>query len=308
MKKIIFLSIFLSALAQDFTKSAFPLLRMGHSAYSLAMGNASVAAKPNSASYFSNPATLADKQNDFFSMNVQILSLDRRVYSFSYNRSRRKRTFFSIAWIHAKVNDLYNFSREAEKGSEIDYGDNLFLAAAGVRFSDHFAASLSVKYLSQSISNTSLKDYSATVVAIDLSALYKLNTDLEFAFSIRDLARGISTNSEAIFEAEHRESLAKSVIIGFKSKQFSDILSFAKIQLLVDYRFLEDYKNTLHLGLETRFSDSFSLRFGLDDMELRAGFGLAFLIAKQKITMDYAFLPSSIDAGSSHVLSWMISL
>jgi len=54
--------------------------------------------------------------------------------------------------------------------------------------------------------------------------------------------------------------------------------------------------------------DNLSLCFGLNEGEITAGAGMIFNFLGTNNRLDYAFVPSYIDEGSSHIFSWQFFL
>ena len=62
------------------------------------------------------------------------------------------------------------------------------------------------------------------------------------------------------------------------------------------------YKN--HFGVEAVRGKNLALRIGLNGGNFAFGAGMDFNILNIGSYLDYAFLPSIIDEGSSHIFSW----
>lgn len=296
--------------SQSFTKNGLPFIRMGQAASNLALGNTGLAATPSAAGFYYNTATLGSAKEKMFSANLQFLSQDRSIYSLAYTHVTTKKAFFTIAWIHASVDELYQFSSTAVKGEAIDYSDNAIFVGAGVNVTPKLTVALTAKYVVQTIGHSGLNgDYSANTVGVDLSAYYKLSSMLQLGVSFRDLGRSLETNSETFTELVHEEELPKTAAYGFRTSILSFFLKDKQqLQFLMDYIAIEEQDARMHLGLEYQVYPAQFLRFGLEDGEFRAGIGLELKIAKYKLGLDYAYLDSTIEAGSSHVISWVLKL
>lgn len=289
-----------------FTKNGMPFLRLGHHAVSVAQGNTGVAGGVEVGSIFVNAATGSTVSRDLFSASSHMLSLDRTMFNIMYTRAVSPRAFFSLAWIHASVDNLHEFSYTGEKGAEIDYGDNAFLGAIGFRVNPKFSFSLTAKYISQSIGFS--ETYEATAVAVDLGAFYQMRDDVHIGIAFRDLAKEIETNSEALYETIHKESLPSTFAVGVRFPSLFKSYIKNNFALSVDYIAEESVDSELRFGASYEVYANQFLRLGLENGEFRAGLGIGTHLFERKTSLNYSFSSSSIGAGNSHSFSWVMEI
>ena len=62
-----------------------------------------------------------------------------------------------------------------------------------------------------------------------------------------------------------------------------------------------------HLGFEALYEKNLAVRAGYNGRTLTFGAGMDFSFLGTVSFLDYVFLPSIIDEGSSHVFSWQVA-
>lgn len=308
--------LFCTLFSQSSASKTASFTRLGQSAYQLSMGNAGVATEANGASFYYNPsAVLFSNQETILSANVQKLSLDRNIYSLGFHKLTKRGAQLSLGWIHASVNELFEYNSEAVKGEELNFGMNAFYASFGVKVGSKLGISFTGKYLTESLSDNYKDDYNASGFSLDLSAIYKLSEKTNLAFILRDLSGKTTTNSDKVFGEssnqtafEIEQELPKYMIFGVQSSELFEKFNLTHFSQNIDLKILEDKTVSVHTGIEYSGFENGSLRIGFDKNHLNAGLGFNFLFGNKHIYLDYAFISSFYSEGESHIFSWSMGL
>ena len=299
--------------AQSSASKTGSFIRTGQSAQQYALGNTGVAHNANGTSFYYNPSSmLFSKKTSVIGLNAQLLSLDRRIYSFGFHKKVKTRAQISFGWIHATVNDLYEYSSEAVRGEELLFNMNAFYGSFGIRISETIGFSFTGKYLKESLNDYYLSDYNATGLALDLSLFSKISTKTNLAIVVRDITGSLKTNSDRVFETLARETafelnqkLPKYIVVAVST---AELIPIEFISLMTDIKVLEDKTTSFHFGVEySRFKNG-RLRIGYNDNHITAGIGLDISTLNKQFILDYAYISSFYDEGASHIFSWTLDL
>ena len=312
---VIFFS-FTAIIAQSSASKTGSFTRLGQSAYQLSMGNSGIAAEANGASFYYNPsAVLFSETKTILGANVQQLSLDRNVYSLGFSKLTKRGAQLSMGWIHAGVDDLYEYNSEAVKGEELNFGMNAFYASFGVKIGTKLGISFTGKYLTESLTDYYKDDYKASGFSLDISTIYILSNKTQIAFVVRDLSGKITTNSDKVFGEssnltafEIDQKLPKYMIVGVQTSELFEMMNFYHFEQNIDLKVMEDKTVSIHTGIEYNGFENGSLRAGLDKNHINAGLGLNFMFGNKRIVLDYAFVSSFYSEGESHIFSWSMEL
>jgi hypothetical protein len=79
------------------------------------------------------------------------------------------------------------------------------------------------------------------------------------------------------------------------------------LQVAYDFEISNKSSFRNHIGFEALSGKNLALRIGLNGSDLSFGAGMDFKILMIESYLDYAFLPSVIDEGSSHIFSWQLA-
>ena len=279
-------------------------LRMGVGARAISMGNTGVAHPTNAYSTFYNPASFGLIEDHLVGLSYSFLSLDRRFEFVSFSMKVPPEAGFSISWIESGVGDLKSYNSIGEVTGDINQSANAVYFSFGRKFSDKLSIGVSLKILFEFINDgTDEFDYSSNGVGFDIGILYKINDDLILGGLVKDIKSKFKANTDKIFER------GGTTIDKFPVSSKIGAFYHTPLQWLraaYDFEWSNKGLKKHHLGLEAVHGKNLALRIGLDGDNIVFGGGLDFMIFKTASYLDYAFVPSIIDEGSSHVFSWQI--
>lgn len=308
MKKNIFVVwiLFLPAIlfASENGGYAGSFLRMGVGARAISMGNTGVAHPTNAYSTFYNPASFGLIEDHLVGLSYSFLSLDRRFEFVSFSMKVPPEAGFSIGWIESGVGDLKSYNSIGEITGDINQSANAVYFSFGRKFSDKLSIGVSLKILFEFINDgTDEFDYSSNGVGFDIGILYKINDDLILGGQVKDINSKFKANTDKIFER------GGTTIDKFPVSSRIGAFYHTPLQWLraaYDFEWSNKGLKKHHLGLEAVHGKNLALRIGLNGDNIVFGGGVDFMIFKTVSYLDYAFVPSIIDEGSSHVFSWQI--
>ncbi|MCK4559326.1 MAG: PorV/PorQ family protein [Calditrichia bacterium] len=279
-------------------------LRMGVGARAISMGNTGVAHPTNAYSTFYNPASFGLIEDHLVGLSYSFLSLDRRFEFVSFSMKVPPEAGFSIGWIESGVGDLKSYNSIGEITGDINQSANAVYFSFGRKFSDKLSIGVSLKILFEFINDgTDEFDYSSNGVGFDIGILYKINDDLILGGQVKDINSKFKANTDKIFER------GGTTIDKFPVSSRIGAFYHTPLQWLraaYDFEWSNKGLKKHHLGLEAVHGKNLALRIGLNGDNIVFGGGLDFMIFKTVSYLDYAFVPSIIDEGSSHVFSWQI--
>ncbi len=279
-------------------------LRMGLGARAISMGNTGVAHPTNAYSTFYNPALFGLIEDHLVGLSYSFLSLDRRFEFVSFSMKVPPEAGFSIGWIESGVGDLKSYNSIGEITGDINQSANAVYFSFGRKFGDRLSIGVSLKILFEFINDgTDEFDYSSNGVGFDIGILYKINDDLILGGQVKDINSKFKANTDKIFER------GGTTIDKFPVSSRIGAFYHTPLQWLraaYDFEWSNKGLKKHHLGLEAVHGKNLALRIGLNGDNIVFGGGLDFMIFKTVSYLDYAFVPSIIDEGSSHVFSWQI--
>jgi len=314
MRKIILIFLFpLILLADGNGGYAGAFLRLGLGAKNIALGNSGIAGSSDGYSFYYNPAITGFAKGKTVSLSYSFMSLDRRFNFIGFTMEAPPVAGFSVGWINSGVSDLPSVSGIGEFGSSIDHSINAAFFNFARQFGKNLSLGLTIKYVWESI-QAGTDHYFSGGWGWDLGAEYKLNNSLTFALVARDIGTKFKANTDKIFEH------GGTTIDRFPSLYLAGLHYQLPLEWLsTSYDFETSDKNAIehHLGLEASYRQAVVLRLGYytrGGLTYGAGINLHELHPERKGILgrlgqlDYAFLPSVYDEGSSHIFSWQIYL
>lgn len=283
-------------------------LRMGAGARSNALGNAGVADRSNGYSFYYNPAAAAFVEGKIISLSYSFLSLDRRFNVISYSMHVPPEAGLSIALVNTGVGDITAYNSLGEEAGSIEQWANGVYFNFAKRFGENLSLGLSLKYMREDINHKEY-DYNASGWGFDFGATYMLTDAITIGGAVHDIHSKLKANTSKIFEFGGTTIDEFPVVYNLGLKY---ITPYNWLRVLYDFEWSdkEAYRN--HFGVEIVYikgdmnvvGDNLSLCFGLNEGELTAGAGMVFNFLGNNSRLDYAFIPSFIDEGSSHIFSW----
>lgn len=276
--------------------------RIGLGARSMALGNTGLADEASGYSFFYNPATTAYVNGKIFSLSYSFMSLDRLFNFIGYSMKVPPGAGFSIGWINSGVGDIPEINSLGEITGEIEHSLNGAYFNFARAFSKKISAGLTIKYLWENL-GMGADRYKSAGWGWDFGTLYRFNKNLTFAASVRDVASKLKASTDKLFEFGGT-TIDKFPVLYLVGAKYTT--PFKWLHVLYDFETSNKNHMKHHLGLEAVYKDLLALRFGLNNGNFTAGAGMAFKLWRYKSRLDYAFVPSIVDEGSSHVFSWQI--
>ena len=279
-------------------------LRLGLGARALALGNTGVAAPVDAFSSYYNPAAFGNMDKRMVALSYGFLSLDRRQGFVSFSMRVPPAAGFSIGWVESGIGNIKSYNSVGAETGDIKHSSNAVLFSFGRKVFSRLSAGVTIKIIFEYINDgTDQFDYSSRGVGFDFGLQYYLNDQIILGYQIRDINSKLKANTEKIFE------LGGTTIDRFPVIQKAGIYYRSPIPWLRILDDLEwsnkgDIKN--HLGIEAVRGKNLALRLGLNGTNFVVGAGMDFNIGRNVSLLDYTFLPSVIDEGSSHFFSWQI--
>jgi hypothetical protein len=285
-------------------------LRMGLGARSLALGNAATADRANGYSFYYNPSSSALLEKRIFSLSYSFLSLDRRFNFIGFTMPVPPEAGFSLGWINTGVSDITAYNSLGEAAGSIEHSANGAFFNFSKRFGQKISLGLSIKYLWENINDgTDQFDYSSSGWGWDFGVTYLLLEDVTVAGAIRDVGSKLKANTSNIFQfgGTTIDRFPQLYNLGLYY-----VTPYPWLRLAYDFGWTSVKTHTHHVGLEAVYAsgsnvskaDNLALRLGLNGKDFVAGVGMDFTLLGYTSHLDYAFVPSIIDEGSSHVFSW----
>jgi hypothetical protein len=279
-------------------------LRIGVGARAISMGNTGVAHPTTAYSSFYNPAAFGFTKDFLVGLSYSFLSLDRRFEFVSFSMKIPPGAGFSIGWIESGVSDLMSYNSIGQQTGEINHSSNAVYFSFGRNFTENLSIGVSLKILFEFINDgTDEFDYSSKGVGIDFGVLYKFSDDLMIGGLVKDVNSKFKANTGNIFER------GGTTIDKFPISYKLGVFYHTPVQWLkaaYDFEWSNKGLKKHHIGLEALHGKNLALRIGLNGSNLIFGAGLDFILIKTVSFLDYAFVPSIVDEGSSHVFSWQI--
>ncbi len=309
MKKFAVLIIFIlltcsSGMADENGGYAGSFLRMGLGARSISLGDAGAADKPNGFSFFYNPALVGMIEEKVVSLSYSFLSQDRRYQYVGFSMKVPPGAGFSIGWIESGVDNLSSYNSIGQNTGEINHSANAVYFTFGRKFGSKLSIGVSIKLLLEYINDgTDSFDYSSKGVGGDFGAVYRYNEKFTIAAVVKDVGSKLEANTENIFERGGTTidyfPVTYRVGIGY-------ITPYPWLRALYDFEWSDKGSYDHHIGFEALQGENLALRLGLNGDQPEVGLGMDFKLSRFLSHLDYAFVPSIIDEGSSHIFSWQV--
>jgi hypothetical protein len=242
------------------------------------------------------------------------MSLDRRFNVASFSMHVPPEAGLSIAIINTGVADITAYNSLGEEDGSIEQWANGIYFNFARKFKEKLSLGLSIKYVREDINHKDY-DYNASGWGFDFGFTYLLFKDhLVIGGAIRDVRSKLKANTTKIFEETGGTTVDNFPVIYDLGLRYNT--PYPWLRLIYDFEWSDKkaYKN--HIGLEAVYNrddgnsigDNLAFRIGLNKNEFAAGAGMIFNFMGRSSKLDYAFIPSIIDEGSSHIFSWQFFL
>lgn len=303
-KLLLFILLPIISFASENGGYAGSYLRMGLGARSIAMGNTGVAFPTTAYSAFYNPAAFGLIEDPLAGLSYNFLSLDRHAGYISFSMKVPPGAGFSIGWIESGVGDLNSYNSIGEETGEINHSANAVYFSFGRQFGKRLSVGVSVKVLFESINDgTDEYDYSSNGVGFDIGALYLVTDDLCVGAQIKDIKSKFKANTEELFE-RGGTTIDEFPLTGKIGAYYVTPIKWLKAAY--DFEWSNKGLKKNHIGVEAVYRENLAVRLGVNGSDPVFGAGLDFKIMSTVSYLDYAFVPSVIDEGVSHIFSWQV--
>ena len=276
-------------------------LRVGLGARAISMGNAQVATADNGFGFYYNPAAAPYLEKFSANISYDFLSLDRRYAFIGISSPRKPNGGLSLGLIYSGVGDIQGYNSNGEKTEKIKHGLYAIYFSVGLMIKpNRLSIGISAKYLREDLSDPDF-NYDGKGFAADLGIMYKVDSHLSLGYQIKDINGKLKSNTNEIFERgmEKDNEFPVSHRIGFYYHTPLDWIRAA-----YDFEWSTAGQEKNHLGFEF-VGPGVAGRIGYDSNHFTFGGGLEFdRFKKFHATLNYAFVSSVIDEGSSHIFSW----
>jgi hypothetical protein len=299
------LVLVIPAVSGDNAGFAGSYLRMGLGARAIAMGNTGVASAVSAYSTFYNPATLGEIEGRLGGLSYSFMSLDRRFGYISLAIKVPPAAGASIGWIESGVGDLRSYNSIGQETGDINHSANAIYFAFGRSIVDRVYFGVAVKILFERINDgTDEFDYSSNGVGFDFGLIYAVNDNLRIGYQIRDIKSQLKANTDKIFE-QGGTTIDPFPILNRLGIAYISPLSW--LRAAYDFEWSNHSEIHHHIGLEALRGKNLALRIGYNGSVMTFGAGMDFMILNIESYLDYAFLPSTVDEGGSHIFSWQLA-
>ncbi len=308
MKKIcivVFIFLLFTGLQADINNNggyAGSFLRMGLGARSISLGNSGVADVANGFAHYYNPAILPSLTNKSLTLSYSFMPLDRHRQYVGYNMRVKPAAGLSFGWIESGVNDIQGTNSIGEFTGEINHSLHGIYFSFGRRFSKRLNLGLTIKLVMEYMSDKNF-DYSSSGVGFNFGGYYTLTEDLSIGAAVYDINTSFQANTEDIFTYGGKTTDKFPVFFRIGTRYVTP-MKWLRVQYDFETSQKGGYAN--HVGVEAVHGKNLALRAGFNGANFVAGAGMDFKLYKFVSYIDYAFTPSVIDEGSTHIFSWQI--
>jgi len=279
-------------------KPGAAFLKLDVGAQSQALGGASLARVQDASAVATNPSALARVRNkELFFYHGQLAS-DYKYSVAAYNHPYKKDSIgVAVGYLDKGTFDGRDDNRNAT--GSFDASDAVLSIAYAKPLTQRGSVGAAVKYV-----RSEIKSYSASGMALDLSASYAMNSQTRLAAGVFHLGPSMKFVSEAF-------PLPATAAVGMSRKLYIPLV------LIADVRYgLKDQKWSASLGGELNTGRLLTLRMGYlsqlaqgrgkigsgTGVEAFSGMGVGLgLKMFSRTTLDYAFVPMGELGGTHHM-------
>ena len=306
-KKNITLSLTLISFiaAQDYSSYAGNYFNNGVDARSIAMGNGLTAGTDlNFPAYF-NPAGVASVSSRKLLFTHQFLALDRRQSVISFTTPLPPIGGISVGWIGVGVNNIDGRDLAGIHTNNLSATEDAFLISFGIAPIRQIQIGGTVKILQNQLPNID-GNIIGKGVGFDFGALYNFNTNLNFAFVVKNINSGYQWSNKLTDDLGrvYKDIFPIQIRSGVQYKISSLIIAGEVGSYFADNELLGlDYK----IGTEYAYNNNYLFRAGYRNN--RSTFGVGFKYQQfDKFTsfIDYTLVVEPV-AGLTHIISYAIN-
>jgi hypothetical protein len=297
---LILLNSFISIEAQSQIKSmAGAFSRMGFDAKGLSMGNSIVASTKGIISPYYNPAGMVFQDKFTFNATYTFLNLDRNLNTFSFilpvkikqDNGEQLSAAISGGLINAGVSNIDGRDFDGFSTQTLSTFEDQFYFAAAIKFTPKLAIGATFKFNYAKL----YENVTSSGFGVDAGILYQINEKFAVAASIKDINTSYEWDTSELYgqsgnTTKDKFPLLKIIGAGYK---YSDELYFS-----FAFENSNQKTNILKFGGEYSFNENFSIRAGIDRLDLsntdngiKPAFGFSYSqdFNLLKPTLNYVF-------------------
>jgi hypothetical protein len=280
--------------------------RMGFGARGIGMGNALTAVATGDLVSYYNPALVPLTPYRHASATLGVLSLDRSLNFLHYSQALPPNAGVSVGIINAGVSDIDGRDSDGRPTGMLTTSENAAFLGFGIKFKPGFSLGLNIKMNYYQL----YTDVSSFTAGLDLGAAYPLNESLTVGATARDVISKYKWDTGELFGQNGQQTevpFPKLYTFG-ASYRLPDSLGI----LAADIEFSDQSTATLRVGAEFDPVPEFSLRAGLDRIDLKekgtgvrptAGFTLRKGLGSWIPALTYAFVMEPFVTTGTHFIS-----
>jgi len=319
IKITLFLFTIVSSSSQIFADGnggfAGGFLRVGLGARALGMGNAQVATADNGFGSYYNAASLPYVKRPVVSLSYSFMSLDRRFNYLGFSMPLEPVAGFSVGWIYSGVGDIRAYNSRGDDVGAIDHGIHGLSFGFGFQFVKMIQQSgqllnlpenflnigIQMKYVREGLDDNADFSYVGKGFGFDIGILLNPFRFLSLGYQVKDLGSKLESDTNNIFD---RGTVLENKFPIIQRAGFYYQTPLSLFYVAYDFEWSDAGDNKNHVGLEFRTNGE-ALRLGYDDNHFTFGAGLNIGVSKKlDFVLDYAFVNSVVNEGTSHVFSW----
>jgi len=277
---------------------------MGTSAFSMGMGNATVALRSSQIAGFDNPALTPFQPRRFGSVSSAFLTLDRRFNSVYYTQHLAPSAGISLCLIAAGVGDIDGRDKDGLHTEFYSTSENAFLLSFGLKVNPDLAIGLSPKILYYSLFNS----VTSTTVGFDVGAVYALSEELMVGVSFQDLGSKYKWDTSRLYGINGNSTTDQFPVrnrlgLSYLNSGMSLLVS-AEVEAVGASTYIRG-------GIDWRPFTCFEIRGGIDQVALSEpvrpkpglGFTLEYPVGNWTPGFTYAFVLEPYGPGGIHVVT-----
>jgi len=306
-----FVLLLYNAYCEDVGRGGYAgsFLRMGLGARAMGMGGGSVALANDGYATYYNPAGLVSLEKRWFTVTLNSMALDRRVFYVGYAQSFEKKgqgmlkAGFSVGWLCAGVDDIPATDFNGNDMGTLSSWEHCFFFSFAVRPVSWLSMGLSVKVLNNRFPNITDagQTVSATGSGFDLGMMIRPVRSISLGFVVKDLQSRYTWDTQKLWDmgTQTYDHFPQIVRGGILWELFS-----GRVAATLDLEKVEYWPLGYAVGLEMVGYKEVFLRSGIRNGDFAFGVGCRLPLMGKTTRLDYAFVPVPVAPRGDHVFTW----
>lgn len=280
--------------------------RLGFGARGMGMGNAGVAVNTGAVSTYYNPALSAFSQSPTAAATFSILAFDRYENSLSYTQPLKPLAGLSVGLINAGVRHIDGRDADGQQTEEYSVTENQFYLSFANRVDERLSIGVTVKLLYSKL----FEDVKSTTVGFDLGLCAQLTDQLSLGAAVIDLNSKYKWDTKQIYFENGRTTEDK--FPNLRRIGLAYTIPSAGALLSAEYENSSQGSNIFRVGAEYTFLEHFTLRGGVDRLELgdkatgakpSLGFTVTQPLTGWTPSIHYSYIVESFAPNGMHIIS-----